>query len=131
MRVERWSATGVVLPTVYRGLAVCRELPWIQKATSGSEEILSKQKLIRRGRVSSVLAVEVRPCLPALSSSRLFQQLRQREGLQAVVAQPPAAGRPQAAPQQVVAGRQPLRRALLLAEVAVLLQPQARSTRWF
>jgi hypothetical protein len=125
----------VVLPTPYRGLAVCRELPSIQKATSGSEEILSKQKVIRRAHVSSVQAVAVRPCLPAPSSNRLFQQPRLREGLQAVVVQPEAAGGPQAALQQVVAGRQPRQRppqpARLLAEVAALLQPQARSTRWF
>jgi len=122
MRLERWSVIGVVLPTEQRGLAVCRELPSIQKATSGSEEILSKQKVIRRGRVSSVLAVEVRPCLPALSSNRLFRQLRRLEGLQA-------------APQQVVAGRPQHQReplpARLLAEVAALLRRRVRSTRWF
>jgi hypothetical protein len=52
----------------------------------------------------------------------LFRQLRRLEGLQAAL-------------QLVVAGRQqrqrPLRPARLLAEVAALLQPQARSTRWF
>jgi hypothetical protein len=64
----------------------------------------------------------------------LFQQLRRREELQAVVAQPQAVALRQAAPQQVVAGRQPHQRQprpALLAEAAALQQPQVQSTRWF